>query len=186
MDLKKLKSKEKLEYILKLQSEGLEPKDIADKMGYSQLKNLNDFMRRQGYSKTDNSYILKMEDTCPINEIAITMEDTCPIDDMQEDIYPTIDIQKQQKLIDIIDNHNKIMDIIKWFDSKEDICLTEVIEVVNGLQINYNKSKPVKTTVRVDDVVWEEFSNMCKDKYSQYSKVDLLSQALHEFCDKYK
>lgn len=186
MDFKKLKGKDKLEYILRFQNEGLDPQQIADKMGYSQLKNLNDFMRKQGYKKQDNRYILKVEDSCPINGIAITIEDTCPIDAIQEDSCPTIDLQNQQKLIDIIDNHNKIMDIIKWFDNKEDTCPTEVIEVINGLQINYNKSEVAKTTVRVDKDIWNEFSSICINKYSQFSKVDILSQVLKEFIDKYK
>lgn len=63
----------------------------------------------------------------------------------------------------------------------EDTCPTQIIEVVNGLQINYIKSKAIKTTVRVDDDVWTTFSDICKDKYSQFSKVDILSQILHEF-----
>ena len=99
------------------------------------------------------------------------MEDTCP----------TINIQNQQKLIDIIDNYSKIMDIIKWFDTKEDTCPTEVIEVVTGLQINYSKSKTIKTTIRVDEDIWNTFSDICKDKYSQFSKVDILSQLLDGF-----
>ena len=181
MDFKKLKPKDKLEYILRLQGDGLTPQQISDSMGYSRLKNLNEFMRTQGYKRQDNRYISQVEDTCPANEIAITMEDSCPIDVVQEDTCPTINLQHQQKLLDIIDNHAKIMDMIKWFDSKEDTCPTQIIEVVDGLQIDYIKSKAIKTTVRVDDAVWTTFSNICKDKYSQFSKVDILSQILHEF-----
>lgn len=184
MDLKKLKPKDKLEYILRLQSEGLDPQQISDNMRYSQLKNLNDFMRSKGYKNIGNRYIRKVEDTCPTNEIAITVEDTCPTNIVHEDSCPTVNLQQQQKLIDIIDNHDKIMDIIKWFDTKEDSCPTEVIEVVSGLQIDYIKSKAIKTTVRVDDDVWTTFSDICKDKYSQFSKVDILSQILHEFNEK--
>ena len=127
-----------------------------------------------------------MEYNSPVDEIAITVEDSCPIDVVQEDTCPTVSIQNQQKLIDIIDNHNKIMDIIKWFDNREDTCPTQVIEVVTGLQINYNKSKAIKTTVRVDDDVWNTFSDICKDKYSQFSKVDILSQLIHEFNEKHR
>ena len=191
MDFKKLKAKDKLEYILRLQGDGLTPQEISDSMGYSQLKNLNDFMRTQGYKRQDNRYIRQVEDICPANEIAIAMEDSYPIDIGQEDTYPTVSIQNKQKVMDIIDKHNEIMDIannsprimnmLKWFESMEDTCPTQIIEVVDGLQIDYIKSKAIKTTVRVDDAVWTTFSNICKDKYSQFSKVDILSQILHEF-----
>ena len=174
MDFKKLKAKDKLEYILRLQSEGLDPQQISDNMGYSRLKNLNEFMKKQGYENQDNRYIRQVEDICPTSEMAITVEDSCH----------TVSLQDQHKLIDIIDNHNKIMDMLKWFENMEDTCPTEVIEVVSGLQINYIKSNTVKTTIRIDDDVWTTFSDICKDKYGQFSKVDILSQILHEFNEK--
>lgn len=161
MDYKKLSTDDKIAYVLRLIDEGLTPQEVSEKMGYSNLKALSKFMNKKGFSKQGNYYILR--------------EDSCP----------THSIQNQQKLIDIIDNHSKIMDIIKWFDTKEDTCPTEVIEVVTGLQIDYEKSNSIKTTVRVDENIWNEFSNICKDKYSQFSKVDILSQALKEFIERY-
>ena len=162
---KDLPKKEKLKYVLKLIEQGYDRKYISENMGYSRTDSLDRFMKNYGYTtdRQTNKYILPIEDTCP-----------------------TINLQNQQKLLDIIDNHNKIMDIIKWFDTKEDSCPTEVIEVVNGLQINYNKSETVKTTVRVDKDIWNEFSNLCIDKYSQFSKIDILSQILDDFIKKYK
>ncbi|MBP3928643.1 MAG: hypothetical protein J6D47_03605 [Peptostreptococcaceae bacterium] len=185
---KDLPKEEKLKYVLQLIAQGYDRKYISEDMGYSRPDSLDRFMNNHSYikDKQTNSYVLPMEDTCPVNEIAITTEDTCPIDVAQEDTCPTINLQNQQKLLDIIDNHNKIMDIIKWFDTKEDSCPTEVIEVVNGLQINYNKSETVKTTVRVDKDIWNEFSNLCIDKYSQFSKIDILSQILADFIKTYK
>ena len=170
---KKLNTKHKIDYVLKLIDEGLTPQEVSEKIGYSKPSNLTRFMKNNKYSIQDNKFILK-EDTCPADVVEATpqpMEDTCP----------TINIQNQQKLIDIIDNHSKIMDIIKWFDTKEDTCPTEVIEVVTGLQINYSKSKTIKTTIRVDEDIWNTFSDICKDKYSQFSKVDILSQLLDGF-----
>lgn len=162
---KDLPKEEKLRYVLQLAEQGYNRKYISEKMGYSRPDSLDRFMNNYGYikDKQTNSYVLPMEDTCP-----------------------TVSIQNQKKLLDIIDNHNKIMDIIKWFDTKEDTCPTEVIELVDGLQINYNKSEVVKTTIRVDKDIWNEFSNLCIDKYSQFSKIDILSQILDDFIKKYK
>ena len=234
VDYKKLGSTDKLWHISKFMNLGLTPEEIADHMGYSNVKALSRFMNKHGYSKQGDKYILKdftrlidedlmveifedmtnkfigeseyitennkyenqMEDICPTEGLTLTMEDTCPIDVAQEDICPTISIQNQQKLLDIIDNHNSIMAIannsdrfmkmLEKFEAMEDTCPTEVIEIVSGLQINYNKSEVIKTTVRVDKNIWNEFSNLCIDKYSQFSKIDILSQLLHEFIEKYK
>lgn len=202
---KDLPKEEKLNYVMDLIYEGYDRKYISEKMGYSRPDSLDRFVKKYGFAidKEANRYVdtnevtrtlsdvivkvtRQTKDSCPTDDTAITVEDVCPIDVVQEDTCPTINLQHQQKLLDIIDNHNKIMDIIKWFDTKEDSCPAEVIEVVSGLQINYNKSEVVKTTVRVDKDIWNEFSSLCIDKYSQFSKIDILSQLLHEFIEKYK
>ena len=185
---KDLPKEEKLNYILQLIDKGYDRKCITENMGYSRPDSLDRFITKFGFTvdKETNKYARQMEDTCPTDDIVVEMEDTCP----------TINIQNQQKLIDIIDNHNSIMAIannsdrfmkmLEKFEAMEDTCPTEVIEVINGLQINYNKSEVVKTTVRVDKDIWNEFSSICINKYSQFSKVDILSQVLKEFIDKYK
>ena len=185
---KDLPKEEKLNYILQLIDKGYDRKCITENMGYSRPDSLDRFITKFGFTvdKETNKYVRQKEDSCPTDDIVVAMEDSCPIDTVQEDTCPTVSIQNQQKLLDIIDNHNKIMDIIKWFDTKEDTCPTEVIELVDGLQINYNKSEVVKTTIRVDKDIWNEFSNLCIDKYSQFSKIDILSQILAEFIKKYK
>ena len=202
---KDLPKEDKLNYVMDLIYEGYDRKYISEKMGYSRLDSLDRFVKKYGFAidKETNRYVdtnevtrtlsdvivkvtRQTKDSCPTEGIAITMEDSCPIDVVQEDTCPTINLQHQQKLLDIIDNHNKIMDMIKWFVTMEDTCPTQIIEVVDGLQIDYIKSKAIKTTIRVDDDVWTTFSDICKDKYGQFSKVDILSQILHEFNEKNK
>ena len=195
---KDLPKEEKLNYILQLIDKGYDRKYITENTGYSRPDSLDRFITKFGFTvdKETNKYARQMEDTCPTDDIVVEMEDSCPIDVVQEDTCPTVSIQNQQKLIDIIDNHNSIMAIannsdrfmkmLEKFEAMEDTCPTEVIEIVSGLQINYNKSEVIKTTVRVDKNIWNEFSNLCIDKYSQFSKIDILSQLLHEFIEKYK
>lgn len=177
MDFKKLKSDKKLKYILDFQNEGLCPKDIANKMGYSQLKNLNDFMRKQGYSNKGNIYVLKVEDTCPINNIELSSK-------TKEDNYiANIGQSKdeQEKLNNILNNHAEIFEMLEWF--REVKAKYPTVDIPLSFNIDYNKSNIIKTTVRVDETIWNTFSDICKNKYNHLSKVDILSQILKNFID---
>ena len=58
--------------------------------------------------------------------------------------------------------------------------------VKSGLQIDFDKSEAIKTTIRVDKDVWDNFSSLCKDKYNHLNKHDIISKAFIEFMEKYK
>lgn len=60
----------------------------------------------------------------------------------------------------------------------------EVIEVVTGIQINLPQSESFKTSIRVNKVVWEDYKMFMK-KHSEFTNVDLISQALVEFMKKH-
>ena len=50
----------------------------------------------------------------------------------------------------------------------------------------FDKSEAIKTTIRVDKDVWDNFSSLCKDKYNHLNKHDIISKAFIEFMEKYK
>ena len=151
------------------------PKDLPkeEKLNYILQLIDKDYNRKNitenmGYSRPDSldRFITKYGFTVDkeTNKYVRQKEDSCPTDDIvvaMEDSCPIDTVQ-------------------------EDTCPTEVIEIVSGLQINYNKSEVIKTTVRVDKNIWNEFSDICTNKYNQFSKIDILSQMLHEFIEKYK
>lgn len=105
VDYKKLDSTDKLWHISKFMNLGLTPEEIADHMGYSNVKALSRFMNKHGYSKQGDKYILKdftrlidedlmveifedmtnkfigeSEYITENNKYENQMEDTCPID----------------------------------------------------------------------------------------------------------
>ena len=184
MDLKKLKTDDKLKYILECQNEGLCPKDISDKMGYSQLKNLNEFMKNRGYENKGNTYVLKVEDTCPTSDIQTDIRISPKA---KEDNYiPNIRqaSKEQEKLNNILNNHAEIFEMLEWF--REVKAKYPTTDIPLNFNIDYNKSNIIKTTVRVDENIWNTFSDICKNKYSHLSKVDILSQILKNFIDENK
>ena len=90
-------------------------------------------------------------------------------------------LDAQNKLLNIVNNYDKLMYVIDNFDNVEDNCPIDVIEVKSGLQIDFDKSEAIKTTIRVDKDVWDNFSSLCKDKYNHLNKHDIISKAFIEF-----
>lgn len=126
------------------------------------------------------------------------MEDNCLQKERRDTIY-NVDIncpstggallereEIQNKLFNIVEKYDRLMYIIDNFNQREDNCPIDVIEVKNGLQIDFDKSEVIKTTIRMDKDIWERFSGLCKDKYKHLNKHDIISKAFEEFIQKYK
>lgn len=188
MDLKNLKSKDKIKYILKLQRKGLQPQQIADKMGYSKIKNLNQFMDRRGYENQGSKYVLKASSTCPTSGIQYnskdiettleTLEDNCTSNIGQE--YNCMaSIGQEDKLNNLLNSHLEIFEMLEWF--KQVKAKYPILDLPLNFNIDYIKTNIIKTTIRVDEVIWNDFSDICKNKYNHLSKVDILSQVLKDF-----
>lgn len=199
-DLKKLNADDKLKYILSLQDKGLNRKQMAEAMGYTRLDTLDRFMKKYDYIKLNDRFVKDVADVeadAPVTNIIHEVV----VEDKERTNNPTIVLQNQEmqnKLFDMLNNYDSFVEVIKWFNNSgsksnrgqiEDNSPinqdTTIIEVNTGLQINYNKTQTKKTTIRLDEGIWEEFDKFSTDKYSQFSKQDLLSQALREFMDKY-
>lgn len=106
--------------------------------------------------------------------------------DIIQDSDKTIVTNKKvlKNLIGLSENYNKIMEMITWFESDKD--KTNAIEVREGIKIELPDEidKEFRKTIRVNDVVWERFSEFC-DKNKEFKQKDLHSQALLEYIKKY-
>lgn len=174
----------KINYILRLQENGLSRKEITDKMEYTRVDSLDRFMKKYGYEKINGKFILTMEDKCSFNSNSV-ISNSCECFSISENqIFNNYEIQ--DKLINIVKNYDKIMNIINNFESIEDNYPIDVIEIKTGLQIDFDKSEPIKTTIRVDKNIWNDFSDLCKYKYAHLNKHDLISKSFLEFINKYK
>ncbi|HBF6599518.1 TPA: hypothetical protein KOT48_003684 [Clostridioides difficile] len=188
MDLKKLETKEKIKFILEQQEKGLSRKEISELFKYSKVSRLDDFMKRNNYIKIDDKFILNNG-----GQVEDKEQEVLKIPDSIVNAQIIQTYENQNKLFDIINNYDTITQMTEWFKSNvmsggqmEDTQkITEIIEVNTGLQIDYKKSKPVKTTVRVDEEVWTTFGKLCEN-YSHLSKIDILSQCVYEFIKKYE
>ena len=136
---------DKFKYILDLQEQGLTRHEIKDKLGYKSIDSLTKFLKKRGYS-FDN----KLNKYTPIDDKSTTDVIIEPKKDKQQGIIlnddkgVTIDIQQDLKsnIINLANDYDKIQEVLKWFESKNnDKCMTEVIEVVSeGIKISIPKS----------------------------------------------
>lgn len=197
---KSLDSNQKIEYVLEQQSKGLNRKDIYVMMGYSDIKNLDDFMKRKGYIKENDSFVLSGGGT----EESEGIEEAQMIDNTNNQIevsersqegakghLETLqDANVQEKLINMINNYEQYEEMLKWYKSVGsqvggNIVNAPVVEVVTGLDINYPKTTNMKTSIRLDAKIWSRFKDVADDKFRHIDNPSLLSQALYEFLEKY-
>ena len=170
---------------MQLQEKGLSRKEIAVEFGYTRVDTLDRLMKKYGYNKIDGKFVLTVEDSCPppVQNGGISIiEEVCP----PNGGHLLSSLDAQNKLLNIVNNYDKLMYVIDNFDNMEDNCPIDVIEVKSGLQIDFDKSEAIKTTIRVDKDVWDNFSSLCKDKYNHLNKHDIISKAFIEFMEKYK
>lgn len=180
---------DKFKYILELQEQGLTRHEIRDKLGYKNLDSLTRFLKKRGYSFDDrlNKYT-PIDDkgmTPTITEITSKKQDIILCDDKGM----TIDIQQDLKnnIVNLANDYEKIQEVLKWFENRSDSkSMTQVIEVVNeGIKITLPKSKIIRTTIRINEVIWNKFKKFAED-HKEFNQQDLMAQALEEYMNKHK
>ncbi len=95
------------------------------------------------------------------------------------------DKKVMKNLLELSEKHNKIMEVLTWFENDKDKA--NVIEVREGIKIDLPQEidTEFRKTVRVNDIVWKQFSKFCKE-HKEFKQKDLHSQALLEYIEKYR
>lgn len=168
---------EKVNYILKLQSEGKSRHEIKDILGYKHLDSMTKYMRKRGYKVENDKYALK-DDSCHREE-SIEIKPLSPIDDNSMTISDANNMK--QDMMTIIEHKSEIFDMLNWFKNRDDNSMTEVIEVINqGIRIDLPDSETTRTTIRINKIIWDEFDLFCSEN-KEFNKQDLMAQALKDF-----
>lgn len=184
-----LNSDEKLAYILEQQNLGLTRNQIYKLMGYSNIKNIDDFMKRKGYIKENNLFVKGGECTPIIPQTTKKTENTTvEVIDNVNVLGVLQDISVQNKLLNMLENYDRFNKMLNWYETvgqMEDKS-TPIVEVVTGLEIQFEESETIKTSIRVDKDIWEDFKELGESEYKHIANNKLISQALYEFINKYK
>lgn len=175
---------EKVNLILDLQNKGTSRNEIKDILGYKRLDSMTKYMRNRGYKVVNDRYVI--DDNSNIDVIS-NKNDECNINVINDPlVFENISDELKLNIIDLARNYNYINEMINWFKNKgDDKYITDVIEINNGIEINLPKAPIKRTTIRVNEEVWNQFQSLADDN-PQYDKHDLLSQAILLFVEKFK
>lgn len=93
----------------------------------------------------------------------------------------------KSNLVNLAENYEKIMEMLEWFKDDNNRHSNVIAVVDHAIKIEFPKEivPDSRTTVRVNSLVWKDFKKFC-GIHSQFTKRDLLSQALQEFMNKHK
>lgn len=150
---------------------GVNPSVISKRLGRLKYKRINNkFIRqdsgqcvRHGVGQEKNNVLVGK-----VTEVIQTGDKTIA------DIVPIR--ETQEKLISLIDNYAIIMELVEA--KKNEIGIS--IELPNE-----PGKKEARATIRVNKVIWDKFNHFA-DKNKQFTKKELVSQALKEFMEKYE
>ncbi|MDB8794904.1 hypothetical protein PN290_14430 [Romboutsia sp. 1001216sp1] len=87
------------------------------------------------------------------------------------------DEEIKNNLLDLVNNYDVLKDIIELHRRNTSVIKQQIV-------IDIDDSDSKLTTLRINSKVLEQFNTFCRNN-KQYKKVDLLSQAMKEFIEKY-
>ncbi|MEG2365044.1 MAG: hypothetical protein RSC26_16205 [Terrisporobacter sp.] len=135
-------------------------------------------LRRLKYKRVNNKFIKHDvgQDVRQFEKYIKLEEGDELLDTGEKTIADIVTINKdEEKLIGLIDNYDIIMELVKA--KKNEIGI--ILELPNE-----PGKKETRATIRVNKVIWEQFNNF-SDKNKQFTKKELVSQAIKEFMEKY-
>lgn len=155
-------------------------RDRFKKLDYSYSKDLNRYVYND--SVTDVVQKITEENNKSISGVThrennVSNTDVARVDKVT-DIINKSDVEIKETIIDIVNNYDVLKEMIELHK-----CNTSVIKQQIVIDIEESESK--LTTLRVNSKELELFNKFC-DNNKQYKKIDLISQALKEFRERYK
>lgn len=155
-------------------------RDRFKKLDYSYSKDLNRYVHND--SVTDVVQKVTVENNKSISDVThkgnnVSNTDVARVDKVIDTINKS-DVEIKETIIDIVNNYDILKEIIELHK-----CNTSVIK--QQIVIDVEESESKLTTLRVNSKELELFNKFC-DNNKQYKKIDLISQALKEFRERYK
>lgn len=177
-ELKKYKIEDIVAYINQEFEKNKSLISISEELGVNE-STIRKKLNSNGYKRIDNQFVLK-DDIC--NQECNTPKENKEITNNITNVFSNSEFKDNMLFL-----HNKIdilKDIIKQF-KQDDKSNTNVIELREGIKINLPESNIKRTTIRINEVVWDMF-NQFVDENKPFDKHDLMGMALLEYINKYK
>lgn len=177
---------EKFRKVIELQEQGVPRTEIYKICEWSSLDTLTRMMRKRGYiyDKLQEKYV-KVSDRGQMSSKAkqeLTVIKNNTDIDLQNGMF-------KESILELAKRYEEIVEVLEWYKTgvgQMSSDKEQVIEVINqGIQIHLPKSESIKTSIRVNKYIWEQF-RVFAGVHSEFVKGDLLAQALKDYMDKYK
>lgn len=154
-------------------------RDRFKKANYSYYKELNKYINNNSVTDVIQTNI-EVNNGC--NTSDINKENNNGVTDViQRDTVTEIinksDGEIKNNLLDLVSNYDILKDIIELHRRNTSVIKQQIV-------IDIEESDSKLTTLRVNSKVLEQFNEFCSNN-KQYKKVDLLSQAMKEFIERY-
>lgn len=177
-DLRKWDIKDIVGYINEKIEESGSLIKVADSLGANE-STIRKFITNRGYKRIGGKFVLQ-DDKCNLREHTpdkdkMTMENTSVIN------LPDI----KENMMYLSSETETLKNMIKWFKSRDDKSNTDVIEVVEGIKINLPEAPIKRTTIRINEKVWDMFNELVEEN-RPIDKHDIMGMALLEYINKYK
>ena len=208
-----MKGNERLEKFLQLQNKNISFENISKEIGISPVP-LRRFLNKMGYKSENGKYVLTSE--IEKNEIVKTnkkdnkgllnkratkkttkKEMQISFDNLEEkskkannskkNNVSKIKSKKDRKINITQEDLDKICEVYDWYLEVKDYKSMKPRKTSNkkDVIIEDKELKDVKgTSIKVDKNTWEEFERLCSN--SEFSKQQILTQALKDFMKEYK
>lgn len=176
---------EKFEKVLELQEQGIPRQEIYKICEWRSLDTLTRTMKKRGYvyDKLQGKYIQVIGggQMPPVTEREVAVIQSNGMIELQNGVV-------KEHILGLSEHYEEIMDLLSWYKTSGGQVSSDdqqVIEVINqGIKIDLPKVDSIKTSIRVNKDIWEQFGAFA-GVHSEFVKGDLLAQALKEFMDKH-
>lgn len=185
-DLRKLDIEDMVKYINEKLIEKGSLKKIADELEVNE-STIRKYVTSRGFKRIGNEFVL-LDDTCN-SECNHSKEDIKEADENKEitqqntNVFNNADFKENMMYLN--NEAETIKQMLQWFKTKDDKDNTNVIEIKEGINIDLPLANIKRTTIRINEKVWDLFNKFVEDK-KIYDKHDLMGAALMEFMEKYK
>lgn len=181
-DLRKCKIEDITRYINEKINEFGSLKKVGDNLQVNE-STIRKYLTSKGYKRINNEFVLS-DDMCNLREHTPKKNDLSLSNTLDNTSVINLPDMKEN-MIYLSNEMDTLKEIIDWFKFKDDKSNTSVIEVVEGIKIDLPEANIKRTTIRINESVWDMFNELVEEN-KPIDKHDLMGMALLEFINKYK
>lgn len=181
-DLRKCKIDDVVKYINEKIEELGSLKKVGDNLQINE-STIRKYLTTKGYKRIDNTFVL-LDDICNPREHTQDDRKIAGVNTSENTSVINLPDMKEN-MIYISNEMNTLKYMIEWFKLKDDKSNTSVIELVEGIKIDLPEANIKRTTIRINEKVWDMFNELVEDN-KPIDKHDIMGMALLEYINKYK